>query len=213
MLEAHALYEPIHSWKSFFIHVATICVGLLIAIGLEQSVEYVHHRNQLREARQELALEIEVNNAKIDRTLEAVRKETAMLETDTARLRLSAELHDPTWPTLEYSWRGPEWPEDWAWKVLRQSGSLALMPHDELRRYSYLYDGIAAVQVAFMAYAEQSDIAESLAHRSTGARVLRSDIQEMLAATAQCQGRLRFFASALQLEKIGLEAASRHALN
>ena len=210
MLEAHAAHEPIRTWKDFFTHVATICVGLLIAIGLEQSVEYFHHRHQLREARQELALEVEVNKAKIGKTLEAVQKEAAMLETDMASLRASQGIHDPTWPKLEYSWRGPEWPEDWAWKVLRQSGSLVLMPHNELRRYSYLYDGIAAVQVAFMAYAEQSDIAESLAQRSAGAKVLPSDIQEMLAATAQCQGRLKFFVSALRLEQIGLDAASRH---
>lgn len=34
---------PTHTWKDFFIHIATISVGLLIAIGLEQSVEALHH--------------------------------------------------------------------------------------------------------------------------------------------------------------------------
>ena len=46
MLEAHAPHEPVHTWKSFFIHIATIVVGLLIAVGLEQAVEAIHHREQ-----------------------------------------------------------------------------------------------------------------------------------------------------------------------
>jgi len=46
MLEVHAPHETIHSWKDFFIHIATITIGLLIAISLEQAVEYVHHRRQ-----------------------------------------------------------------------------------------------------------------------------------------------------------------------
>ena len=210
MIEAHAPHVSIHTWKDFAIHVATICVGLLIAIGLEQSVEYFHHRRQLQEARQELALEIEDNRAKVVRALQAVQQEILMLDADMASLRAAQGMRDPTWPKLEYSWRGPEWPEDGGWKALRQGGTLALMPHDELRRYSYVYDGIAAVQVAFTTYAAQSDMAESLAQRSARSKVLPTELQEMMAATAQCQGRLKFFASTLRLEKVGLEAISRH---
>ncbi|GAC1676716.1 MAG: hypothetical protein NVS9B2_27370 [Steroidobacteraceae bacterium] len=43
MLEVHAPHETVHTWKDFFIHIATISVGLLIAIGLEQIVEHFHH--------------------------------------------------------------------------------------------------------------------------------------------------------------------------
>jgi hypothetical protein len=46
MLEVHTPHEAIHTWKSFFIHIATIVVGLLIAVGLEQTVEFFHHRHQ-----------------------------------------------------------------------------------------------------------------------------------------------------------------------
>jgi hypothetical protein len=31
MLDVHAPHEPVHTWKSFFIHIATIVIGLLIA--------------------------------------------------------------------------------------------------------------------------------------------------------------------------------------
>ena len=38
-MEVHPPDHAIHSWRDFIIHIATIVVGLLIAIGLEQSVE------------------------------------------------------------------------------------------------------------------------------------------------------------------------------
>jgi hypothetical protein len=46
MLDVHAPHESIHAWKGFFIHIATIVIGLLIAISLEQTVEFFHHREQ-----------------------------------------------------------------------------------------------------------------------------------------------------------------------
>jgi len=52
MLDVHAPHVATHTWKDFFIHIATIVVGLLIAIGLEQTVEHFHERHQLHELRQ-----------------------------------------------------------------------------------------------------------------------------------------------------------------
>ncbi len=49
MLEVHAPHESIHTWKSFFIHIATIVIGLLIAVTLEQTVEFFHHHHQRHE--------------------------------------------------------------------------------------------------------------------------------------------------------------------
>jgi len=46
MIEVHAPHENIHTWKSFLIHIAAIVVGLLIAVSLEQAVEFFHHRHQ-----------------------------------------------------------------------------------------------------------------------------------------------------------------------
>lgn len=54
MLEVHAPHEAIQTWKSFFIHIATIVIGLLIAVGLEQMVEFFHHRHQRFELEESL---------------------------------------------------------------------------------------------------------------------------------------------------------------
>jgi hypothetical protein len=46
MLEAHAPHGDIRTWKGFLVHIGAIVIGLLIAVGLEQSVEFLHHRHQ-----------------------------------------------------------------------------------------------------------------------------------------------------------------------
>jgi hypothetical protein len=61
MLEVHASHKSIHTWKDFFIQIATIVVGLLIAIGLEQTVEAIHHSNERRELIREMREEAERN--------------------------------------------------------------------------------------------------------------------------------------------------------
>jgi hypothetical protein len=46
MHEVHAPHQTIHSWKDFLVHIAAIAMGLLMAIGLEQTVEHFHHQHQ-----------------------------------------------------------------------------------------------------------------------------------------------------------------------
>src|SRR5438132_14375526 len=87
MLDVHPPHEKVHSWTQFFIHIAAITIGLLIAIGLEQTVIYFHHRHQLQEARRELAVELESNRRVVGINLEATRKLMADLDADMALRR------------------------------------------------------------------------------------------------------------------------------
>jgi hypothetical protein len=80
MLDVHPPHEPIHTWKGFVIHIATITIGLLIAIGLEQMVEYFHHRHQAAAIAGKLKAESYENIAIVrgdikncDETLAAIR--------------------------------------------------------------------------------------------------------------------------------------------
>ncbi len=66
MLDVHPPHHAANTWRDFFIHIATICVGLLIAIALEQSVEALHRHHQRNELRQELRTEAEENKDYID---------------------------------------------------------------------------------------------------------------------------------------------------
>jgi len=55
MIEVHPPHQGVDTRGQFFIHIAAITIGLLIAIGLEQTVVYFHHRHQLQEARRDMA--------------------------------------------------------------------------------------------------------------------------------------------------------------
>ena len=61
MLDVHPPHQAAHSWKDFLIHIATIVVGLLIAVGLEQGVEILHHRHQRQELQQNLQQDSDEN--------------------------------------------------------------------------------------------------------------------------------------------------------
>jgi hypothetical protein len=61
MLDVQALHYTVHTWRDFFIHIATITIGLLIAIALEQSVESLHHIHQRHQLQYDLLEEAKRN--------------------------------------------------------------------------------------------------------------------------------------------------------
>jgi hypothetical protein len=65
MLDVHAPHEPVHTGKNFLIHIAAIVVGLLIAVTLEQTVEYFHHRHQREQLEAALRRDGEANRGYI----------------------------------------------------------------------------------------------------------------------------------------------------
>jgi len=52
MIDIHPPRKSDHTWTDFFIHIGTIVVGILLAIGLEQTVERIHEHHQLVELRE-----------------------------------------------------------------------------------------------------------------------------------------------------------------
>src|SRR5579864_5626994 len=61
MIDIHAPHERTHSWTDFLIHIATIVVGLFIAIGLEQTVELIHRSHERNQLQADLRAEAENN--------------------------------------------------------------------------------------------------------------------------------------------------------
>ena len=54
MLDVHAPHDKMHGFKDFLLHLATITIGLLIALSLEGCVEWRHHRHLVQEAEEGL---------------------------------------------------------------------------------------------------------------------------------------------------------------
>jgi hypothetical protein len=76
MLDIHPPRDAAHTWKDFWIHLGTISIGLLIALGLEQCVVAVHHLHERHRLEQALRLEanknlilMDIDNQYFDATL------------------------------------------------------------------------------------------------------------------------------------------------
>jgi hypothetical protein len=148
MLDVHALHQTVRTWKDFFIHIATIVIGLLIAIGLEQTVEFFHHRHQVAEAREQLETELRINVAIFDTQILEMRRLAPILQRDLEVLHFLREhpgAPRSSWPG-ELSW----WYVDYtyvlsAWNAAHESSVLALMPRREVEQRSALYSLFAAL--------------------------------------------------------------------
>jgi hypothetical protein len=142
MLDVHAPHQALHSWKDFLVHIAAIAIGLLIAVGLEQTVEYFHHRHQVAEIRRSLAEE---------------RRSNEIIFTSAANeFRRYAPVLAGSLQTLTYLRNHPgvppsQWPgrfsfyilnihfQDSAWKTALQSAALQYVPRAEVQAYSDVY--------------------------------------------------------------------------
>jgi hypothetical protein len=146
-MEVHPPHHPLHSWKDFLIHIATITVGLLIAIGLEQSVEALHHRHQRHQLQEDLRAEAEQNRQVIARNLKMRNLEPwfdgAMEAVDKAvpqqgKMRLVLP-RPPCIPgsvgTAAVRYFAPS---EAVWTTAKESGLTALLPVEESRMYAQL---------------------------------------------------------------------------
>jgi hypothetical protein len=142
MLDVHPPHAPTHTWRDFLIHIATIVIGLLIAIGLEQTVEYFHHRHQVTETHEALRREREHNRL--------------AFAIDTAAFRYGVETMKNNLLVLTFIQQHPGTPEEklpgllvWtatvgpaeqsAWLAAQQTGITSLMPRQEVADNEHIY--------------------------------------------------------------------------
>lgn len=154
MLDVHAPHQAVHSWKAFFVHIAAISIGLLLALGLEATAGWVHHRHEAHQARELLRQEVDRNR---------------LILKDDIRLGDAAESnHRAALAVLRRARAGAIRPDDQlvfvrkyvrlnssAWKVVHESGAGAYIPYEVMARYGEIYetqDGIN--QAAFSIYAD-----------------------------------------------------------
>ncbi len=142
MLDVH-VPNPTHTWKDFVIHVGTICVGLLIAIGLEQTVEYFHHRVEIKETREALHREREENRKLFAINTASFRWEAAELKNN---LRVLTFLQQHPGTAEEklpgvLQWGFGHAPiAELSWKNAQQTQALILLPPEEAEKNDALYE-------------------------------------------------------------------------
>jgi hypothetical protein len=138
MLDVHPAHHAATTWHDFLIHIATIVLGLLIAIGLEQTVEYFHHRHQLHQLEADLRAE-GIRNLHI--ALDNIHGSELRRQSDANQyaefLHAAREHRAPAaYPPQFIMYTKPAFA---VWTVAQQSGTLDLLPREDALSYARLY--------------------------------------------------------------------------
>jgi hypothetical protein len=140
-MDVHAPHGGIHTWKDFWIHLGTITIGLLIAIGLEQSVEWMHRIHERHVLQGELraegeenkkAMQVDIERLRFQRSgMVARRKDVQQLIASRDKLKLQFRVIPPS-GTIAL-------PSESTWDSAKASGKVALLPDYQSDVYSFLY--------------------------------------------------------------------------
>jgi hypothetical protein len=143
-MEVEVPEHPIMTWKQFFIHMGTIVLGLLIAISLEQTVEWLHHRHQRHQLIEDMQDEAEENIKVIDEDTRLLNQELVALRSVADRLNsapvaksaISIDLSKDFGPQSQVE--NMTSPSRGTWTVARDAGLVPLLRHEQARIYTRL---------------------------------------------------------------------------
>ena len=138
MLDVHAPEHAPHTLRDFFLHIFTITIGLLIALGLEAGVEWQHHVHLRHEADENILSEIRDNQHELGEVLNHIPKERETLTYALAFLKAHAEgkpvdVHDVSLGMNLGTYR------DASWQTASATGALGYMTYAHVKQYSAVY--------------------------------------------------------------------------
>ncbi len=138
-MEIHTPDAPVHSFRDFVVHLLMIALGVLIALGAEGLVQFVHNRHVVAEARGNIQAEMRDNKSTLDenlvllkqnedllkQTLSDLQKLKADRKAKTADIKLNLNFFSLT---------------DTSWRTAEATGALALMKYQQVQDVAGYYD-------------------------------------------------------------------------
>jgi hypothetical protein len=176
MIDVHPAHHAASTWRDFFIHIGTIVLGLLIAIGLEQSVEAVHHHHERDELIAAMRAEAQNNQPVFEKTISLQIAGLSQQLSIVAALKHATPhngMVDVVFPTYQAI---PPFtsPARATWTIAKTNGKAALLPDNFAETYNRLdfeadlyqeaRQGISAPSAAIVATTTRLGIGMSLAH-------------------------------------------------
>ena len=138
-MDIHPPHGPITSWREFLVHLLTIIIGILIALGLEGFVEWRHHRALAHEASSNITEEIHANAAELQTTQKDVRTSDEQLQQIVALIHRMEVDHRFKPTGVAFSWTTGELHQT-NWTAANSTGALGYMDYDQVNRYTRVYD-------------------------------------------------------------------------
>lgn len=137
-MEVHPPHEPVHSWREALIHIGLMTVGLFIALMLEGLVEYVHHKHLVREARENIRVELEHNHENAQKDIGYLGQSGDKIKAGITTIRYMQAHPAAKGQHISFTVEFADL-NDAAWRTARDTGALGYMPLEEVQRYASLY--------------------------------------------------------------------------
>lgn len=130
--------HPIHTWKDFGVQLVTITAGILIALSLEGVRESIHDRALVREARENIHLEIADNQREVENEIKAIPARSKKIDT---ALQFANEMLKTRRSDIHQVELQVDFPDLSAasWQTAERTGALAHMDYREVQKYATLY--------------------------------------------------------------------------
>ena len=140
MLDIHPAHHAATTWRDFLIHIATITLGLFIAIGLEQTVEAIHHLHQRHQLEERLREELRGNLVRDEDDFQKFAQIRAyILELKSAvSARRTGKPSPPAPPAATDTRRQqiPRAPSIAMWEAAKLDATITLLPTREINLYN-----------------------------------------------------------------------------
>jgi hypothetical protein len=199
MLDVHPPHEAAHTWKDFLIHIATIVVGLIIAVGLEQTVEFFHHRHQIHVARERIREEAALNQRILREDERDLERIEANLDHALALVRglkgqksAKAETPDFTFDLQGFY--------DAAYSNARDTGVLGLMPYDESAMYEDAYMASAIAMKDGLDLWSQLKSAKAAMHGKPLNQLDPDEVLPLVTAISEARGKAELADEAFKIQ-------------
>ncbi|HEX4807583.1 MAG TPA: hypothetical protein VH325_01555 [Bryobacteraceae bacterium] len=137
-MDIHPPDKPIHSWRDFALHLVTITIGILIALGLDAFIEAVHWRHVVHEAEANIDSELRDNKEQVGLAKALVgiqsehRKILSFLNDEIAHGKSDIHGFNLSHPITGLTAT--------SWETSEAIGALAHMPYVEVKRYDGAYN-------------------------------------------------------------------------
>ena len=138
MLDVHPPHSRIQGLRDFLLHLLTITIGLLIALGLEGCVEWARHRHLRDEADANLRQEIQDNQKQVAATSRALAQERQNLVNILKFLdaRSKNQPYDTHALSVSFSLGTLH---NASWRTASATGALSYMEYLHVQRFATAY--------------------------------------------------------------------------
>jgi hypothetical protein len=135
MIDIHPPQHGAMTRRDIVTHIAIVVLGIFIAIGLEQTVEYIHHIDQRHELEDNLRAELRSNlqrDARDFRVLAGIRAYTVELKSAVTARRMGHSSPAPPPPDDARRHQIPVAPSIAIWDAARLNATITLLPSQEI---------------------------------------------------------------------------------